>query len=47
MTAVVYLRIFVVPGLWVPDEQIIDGRTVTRRHPEKLFKIHNHTKLPT
>ena len=47
MTVAVYLRMFVVPGLWVPDEQIIGGRTVTRRHPDKLYKVHNNTKLDT
>ena len=47
MTVTLYLRMFVIPGVWVPDEQVIGGRTVTRRHPEKLYKEHNSAKLPT
>ena len=47
LMVLLYLRMFVLPGFGVPDEHIIDGRTVTRRHPEKLYKVHNDTRLPT
>jgi len=48
LAVMLYLRMFVLPGLLAPpDEQVINGRTVTRRHPDQLYKVHNNTKLPT
>ena len=37
------------PGILVPDTEIdFDrGRTVTRRHPDQLFKVHEGEKLAT